>query len=102
MSPPPASADGRERRVYCRRGVGALRQERPRGGAFGRALSRNVLDACRLPVESYDPDDGLCLFFGFSRGAFGVPPGSAASADGVGFGAAPNQHGSRHRTVASP
>ncbi|WP_324617163.1 phospholipase effector Tle1 domain-containing protein [Streptomyces sp. NRRL S-37] len=39
---------------------------------------------------------------GRRRGALGVPPGPVASADDVGFQSAPDQHGSRHRTVGSP
>lgn len=71
LSVRPGSAAGREQRVYYHSGVGTLRQERLRGGAFGMGLSRNVLDAYRFLVESYEPDDDLYLF-GFSRGAFTV------------------------------
>ncbi|MEW2051682.1 DUF2235 domain-containing protein [Streptomyces sp. NPDC005476] len=63
------SAGGKEQRVYYHSGVGTLRRERLRGGAFGLGLSRNVLDAYRFLVECYEPDDDLYLF-GFSRGAF--------------------------------
>jgi hypothetical protein len=50
------------------RATGVLRQGR-RGGAFGAGLSRNVLDAYRFLVHTYEPGDRLYLF-GFSRGAF--------------------------------
>lgn len=63
------SAVGMEQRVYYGSGVGTRRRERLRGGAFGLGLSRNVLDAYRFVVDSYEPGDQLYLF-GFSRGAF--------------------------------
>ncbi|WP_030044003.1 DUF2235 domain-containing protein [Streptomyces resistomycificus] len=65
----PVSAAGHEQRVYYNSGVGTRRRERLRGGAFGWGLSRNILDAYRFLVETYEPDDELFLF-GFSRGAF--------------------------------
>ncbi|MFJ6086278.1 DUF2235 domain-containing protein [Streptomyces sp. NPDC092369] len=65
----PHSAVGTEQRVYYGKGVGTLRGERLRGGAFGAGLSRNVLDAYRFLVHTYQPGDQLYLF-GFSRGAF--------------------------------
>ncbi|MEU3842713.1 DUF2235 domain-containing protein [Streptomyces sp. NPDC028635] len=63
------SASGREQRIYYHSGVGTQRSERLRGGAFGVGLSRNVEDAYRFLVETYEPGDELFLF-GFSRGAF--------------------------------
>ncbi|MGC2998069.1 DUF2235 domain-containing protein [Streptomyces sp. G35A] len=69
LSTPPGSAGGKEQRVYYHGGVGTNRRERLRGGAFGVGLSRNVVDAYRFLVETYEPDDELFLF-GFSRGAF--------------------------------
>ncbi|MGC0334200.1 uncharacterized protein (DUF2235 family) [Streptomyces sp. SAI-170] len=60
---------GKEQRVYYHSGVGTARRERLRGGAFGVGLSRNILDAYRFLVETYEPGDEL-FFFGFSRGAF--------------------------------
>ncbi|POX56343.1 hypothetical protein C3489_06245 [Streptomyces sp. Ru71] len=63
------SAAGKEQRIYYHSGVGTQRSERLRGGAFGVGLSRNVEDAYRFLVETYEPDDELFLF-GFSRGAF--------------------------------
>ena len=65
----PGSAAGKEQRVYYHSGVGTQRWDRLRGGAFGAGLSRNVVDAYRFLVETYEPDDELFLF-GFSRGAF--------------------------------
>ncbi|MFI6442546.1 DUF2235 domain-containing protein [Streptomyces sp. NPDC050759] len=63
------SAVGTEQRVYYHSGVGTNRRERLRGGAFGVGLSRNVLDAYRFLIHTYEPGDTLYLF-GFSRGAF--------------------------------
>ncbi|MET7599025.1 DUF2235 domain-containing protein [Streptomyces sp. NPDC004082] len=63
------SAVGKDQRVYYHSGVGTDRWERLRGGAFGVGLSRNVAEAYRFLVETYEPDDELFLF-GFSRGAF--------------------------------
>ena len=60
---------GMDQRVYYHSGVGTHRWERLRGGAFGVGLSRNVIDAYRFLIETYEPDDELFLF-GFSRGAF--------------------------------
>jgi uncharacterized protein (DUF2235 family) len=61
--------DGTEQRIFYHRGVGTNRRERIRGGAFGFGLSRNVRDAYRFLVETFEPGDELFLF-GFSRGAF--------------------------------
>lgn len=69
LSVRPGTVAGKEQRVYYHGGVGTHRWERLRGGAFGVGLSRNVLDAYRFLVETYEPDDDLFLF-GFSRGAF--------------------------------
>src|SRR5687768_3222241 len=69
LSVRPTSAAGKEQRVYYHSGVGTHRWERLRGGAFGVGLSRNIVDAYRFLVETYEPDDELFLF-GFSRGAF--------------------------------
>ena len=38
------------------------------GGAFGRGISRNIIDCYRFLVQNYDPGDEIYLF-GFSRGA---------------------------------
>ncbi|MFI8089363.1 DUF2235 domain-containing protein [Streptomyces sp. NPDC086080] len=69
LSVRPGSVAGREQRVYYHSGVGTHRRDRLRGGAFGAGLSRNVMDAYRFLVETYEPGDELFLF-GFSRGAF--------------------------------
>ncbi|MFD5778340.1 DUF2235 domain-containing protein [Streptomyces fungicidicus] len=69
LSVRPVSAAGREQRVYYHSGVGTHRRDRLRGGAFGAGLSRNIVDAYRFLVETYEPGDELFLF-GFSRGAF--------------------------------
>ncbi|MEV8562473.1 DUF2235 domain-containing protein [Streptomyces sp. NPDC051917] len=63
------SDGGTEQRVYYHSGVGTHQWERLRGGAFGVGLARNVIDAYRFLVETYEPGDELFLF-GFSRGAF--------------------------------
>ncbi|WP_234358740.1 DUF2235 domain-containing protein [Streptomyces sp. NRRL B-24085] len=63
------TAAGTEQRVYYHSGVGTSRKDRLRGGAFGMGLSRNVLDAYRFLIHTYEPGDALYLF-GFSRGAF--------------------------------
>jgi len=39
------------------------------GLAFGLGITRNIEDACRFLMETYDPGDRLFLF-GFSRGAY--------------------------------
>ncbi|MEU3104045.1 DUF2235 domain-containing protein [Streptomyces griseoflavus] len=69
LSVRPGVAGGKEQRVHYHSGVGTRQGERLRGGAFGMGLSRNVVDAYRFLVETYEPDDELFLF-GFSRGAF--------------------------------
>ncbi|MFF8638169.1 DUF2235 domain-containing protein [Streptomyces pilosus] len=69
LSVRPGTAGGKEQRVHYHSGVGTRQWERLRGGAFGVGLSRNVVDAYRFLVETYEPDDELFLF-GFSRGAF--------------------------------
>ncbi|MER7575060.1 DUF2235 domain-containing protein [Streptomyces sp. NPDC126514] len=69
LSVRPGTAAGMEQRVYYHSGVGTHRRERLRGGAFGVGLSRNVVNAYRFLVETYEPGDELFLF-GFSRGAF--------------------------------
>jgi uncharacterized protein (DUF2235 family) len=69
LSVAPADAAGVEQRMYYHPGVGVSRWDHLRGGAFGAGLSRNVIDAYRFLVESYEPGDDIYLF-GFSRGAF--------------------------------
>ena len=60
---------GISQRLYYHPGVGVGPWDHFRGGAFGVGLSRNVIDAYRFLVDSYEPGDEL-FFFGFSRGAF--------------------------------
>ncbi|MFC8669704.1 DUF2235 domain-containing protein [Streptomyces sp. NPDC057199] len=67
----PQNVDGAEQLVFYRQGVGSSRGTRLRGGAFGRGLSDNVLEAYTWLVKNYEPDAKLYLF-GFSRGAFTV------------------------------
>ena len=62
-------AAGASQCVYYHPGVGTSRRERLTGGAFGVGLSRNVLDAYRFLIDTYESGDWLYLF-GFSRGAF--------------------------------
>ncbi|MBN0047132.1 DUF2235 domain-containing protein [Streptomyces actuosus] len=71
LSVRPGATAGKEQRVYYHSGVGTHRRERLRGGAFGAGLSRNIIDAYRFLVATYEPDDEVFLF-GFSRGAFTV------------------------------
>jgi uncharacterized protein (DUF2235 family) len=60
-----------DQRVYYDAGVGTDRWMRLRGGAFGKGLSANVLEAYSFLIDTYEPGDMLYLF-GFSRGAFTV------------------------------
>ncbi|WP_435061379.1 DUF2235 domain-containing protein [Amycolatopsis thermoflava] len=65
----PADGAGREQRMFYHPGVGTRRGERLWGGAFGFGLSRNVREAYRFLVRTFEPGDELFLF-GFSRGAY--------------------------------
>ncbi|MFF5010268.1 DUF2235 domain-containing protein [Streptomyces phaeochromogenes] len=65
----PQGADMVQQLVYYHPGVGTPGGTRLRGGAFGKGLSDNVVDAYRFLVRNYVSDDTLYLF-GFSRGAF--------------------------------
>jgi len=65
----PADESGRQQRMYYHAGVGTRPGERLWGGAFGFGLSRNVRDAYRFLVRTFEPGDELFLF-GFSRGAY--------------------------------
>ncbi|MHB9863486.1 DUF2235 domain-containing protein [Streptomyces sp. YIM S03343] len=69
LSVHPGPATGKDQRVYYHSGVGTHRWEHLGGGAFGVGLSRDVTDAYRFLVQTYQPGDELFLF-GFSRGAF--------------------------------
>ncbi|NYI92606.1 uncharacterized protein (DUF2235 family) [Amycolatopsis endophytica] len=65
----PADGTGCEQRMYYHAGVGTRPGERLWGGAFGFGLSRNVREAYRFLVRTFEPGDELFLF-GFSRGAY--------------------------------
>jgi hypothetical protein len=66
-----AAAQGGEfeqRRCYWA-GVGVRPWERVRGGAFGRAMSKKILEGYAWLANDHRPGDELFIF-GFSRGAF--------------------------------
>ncbi|KXX65222.1 DUF2235 domain-containing protein [Marichromatium gracile] len=54
-------------------GIGAISREFTAiiGGAFGRGIDKNIMDAYRFLVLNHQPDDEIYLF-GFSRGAYTV------------------------------
>ncbi|ETA05557.1 hypothetical protein BJF87_20485 [Gordonia sp. CNJ-863] len=65
------AADGAVQLVHYVNGVGtgSSWSDRVFGGAFGRGLDANLLDAYRFLVLNYEPDDEIFVF-GFSRGAY--------------------------------
>lgn len=65
----PRARDGVLQATYYQRGVGTAPWERIRGGAFGWGLSRNIVEAYRWLVATYEPGDEIFLF-GYSRGAY--------------------------------
>lgn len=65
----PRARDGTLQATYYQRGVGTAPWERIRGGAFGWGLSRNIVEAYRWLVTTYEPGDEIYLF-GYSRGAY--------------------------------
>jgi uncharacterized protein (DUF2235 family) len=65
----PTARDGTPQLLHYQRGVGTVRSQRLRGGAFGYGLSHNVRACYRFLVEHYEPGDDIYLF-GFSRGAY--------------------------------
>ncbi|MEX0786377.1 MAG: DUF2235 domain-containing protein [Dehalococcoidia bacterium] len=69
----PAGADGTMQKVFYDQGVGTEGGflTRVLGGATGMGLNRNIQEAYRFLVHTYDPGDQLFLF-GFSRGAYTV------------------------------
>lgn len=68
----PRDRAGTEQVVFYDWGVGTGDTlDRIRGGAFGRGLNKNILDAYRFLVHNYSRGDELFLF-GFSRGAYTV------------------------------
>ncbi|MET7989412.1 DUF2235 domain-containing protein [Amycolatopsis sp. NPDC005232] len=64
----PVDEAGTEQRAFYQSGVGTKRQKLL-GGAFGVGLSRNVQEAYRFLVRTYEPGDEI-FFLGFSRGAY--------------------------------
>ncbi len=66
----PVAADGAGQQVFYDWGVGSY-YDAAVGGATGRGLHKNIMDAYRYVVQNYRPDDQL-FFFGFSRGAYTV------------------------------
>lgn len=65
----PLDRNGIAQLNYYDQGVGTEKNDRIRGGVFGRGLTRNLADAYRNLVFNYTPGDDI-LVFGFSRGAF--------------------------------
>ena len=65
----PSDASGIVQLKYYTPGVGTPRGERIRGGALGYGLDRDVVEAYRWLMGTYDRGDEIFVF-GFSRGAF--------------------------------
>ncbi|MCK4329862.1 DUF2235 domain-containing protein [candidate division WOR-3 bacterium] len=67
------SQDEKHQIVFYDEGVGADKWglDRLTGGAFGRGLDKNILDAYRFLIRNYVGGDEIFLF-GFSRGAYTV------------------------------
>jgi uncharacterized protein (DUF2235 family) len=67
----PQSETGGEQVVFYDQGVGTESGwlEKFKGGAFGKGLSKNVLDGYRFLMHNYKDGDQIFLF-GFSRGAY--------------------------------
>ena len=66
----PYSDDGKHQVVFYDQGVGTYNPvDKFIGGAFGKGLEQNVLDAYRFIVHNYQQGDELYCF-GFSRGAY--------------------------------
>jgi uncharacterized protein (DUF2235 family) len=69
----PEASDGVQQVVFYDQGVGTQGSlDRFIGGAIGRGIEKNVLDAYRFIVHNYDERDGddEIYLFGFSRGAY--------------------------------
>ncbi|HWD07191.1 MAG TPA: DUF2235 domain-containing protein [Amycolatopsis sp.] len=66
----PCDEAGTEQRMFYQSGVGTTRHHLT-GGAFGLGLSRDVQNAYRFLVHTYEPGDEI-FFIGFSRGAYTV------------------------------
>ena len=65
----PMAKGGTPQIVYYDEGVGTARDERFRGGAFGKGMMDNITEAYRFLIFNYEPGDHIFIF-GFSRGAF--------------------------------
>ena len=69
----PLASDGTAQVVFYDQGVGtdSAISDKIIGGAFGKGLTKNILDCYRFIVHNYEDGDEVFLF-GFSRGAFTV------------------------------
>ncbi len=69
----PVAADGSSQTVFYGSGVGtgAGLWDHVTGGAFGKGISKHIVDAYRFLVDNHAEGDEL-FFFGFSRGAYTV------------------------------
>lgn len=65
----PIAANGVPQLVYYDEGIGTAKDERFRGGAFGKGMMDNIREAYRFLLFNYEPGDHI-FAFGFSRGAF--------------------------------
>ncbi len=65
----PVATDGSPQIVYYDEGIGTAKDERFRGGAFGKGMLDNIREAYRFLLFNYEPGDHI-FAFGFSRGAF--------------------------------
>ncbi|MGK0464688.1 MAG: hypothetical protein ACJAT5_001106 [Lentimonas sp.] len=66
----PNGADGVCQQVFYDWGIGTY-YKKLSGGAFGKGLHKNILDAYRYIVQNYSPGDEIYLF-GYSRGAYTI------------------------------
>lgn len=66
----PIADDGVPQQVFYDWGIGSY-YDSMIGGATGRGLHKNIMDAYRYIVQNYSPGDEIYLF-GFSRGAYTV------------------------------
>jgi len=69
----PQTSDGSNQIVFYDQGVGTDESLKSKiiGGAFGKGLTKNILDCYRFIVHNYNEGDEIFMF-GFSRGAFTV------------------------------
>jgi uncharacterized protein (DUF2235 family) len=65
----PIASDSSPQIVYYDEGIGTAKDERFRGGAFGKGMMDNIREAYRFLLFNYEPGDHI-FAFGFSRGAF--------------------------------